>query len=639
MSIDHLFSPVNIGTLTLAHRGIMPSMVVNLCDADGSVTDRFIAYHVARARGGVALNLTEAAYVDVVGKGFPGQLGIDRDELVPGLRRLTDAVHEAGGKIGVQLYHGGRQANVMVTGHTLVAPSPIPCPVMQAMPHELTTDEIAELVQVFVRAGLRAREAGFDAIEVHGAHGYLINEFLSPHTNHRDDEYGHDKAGRARFPLEIVDGLRAALGDSMALIYRITADEFLPDGLSVADTAEFCVRLVEHGIDAINVSGGTYESGKTAAGPDEILGLFVDSAAAIKEAIGGAVPVIVANRIKTPAFADEVIASGKVDLVATGRALLCDENFYNLAKDGRSDLIRTCLSCNHCMSELMSGRSVACLYNPVTGHELEFDLSVTTVAPRQVVVVGGGLAGMQAANSAARKGHDVRLYEATDRLGGHVVAGVRPPVKHEMAACLTYEENWLKANGVEVFLEHPVDAAFLAGCGADEIIVATGSDPIRPPIPGIDGPNVVTAEEVLLETVPVGDDVIVIGAGSVGVETAEFLDARGKHVTVVEMADDILADLAPTLRAPLEARVRHTPTRFELGQKVLDIHASDVVTDKATLGPCDTVVLAMGYQPHTALAHDLEAARIPFTLIGDAVRPRKINDAVTEGFLAGYVLA
>ncbi len=639
MNVDHLFSPVSIGKLELANRGIMPSMVTNLCGTDGSVTDRFIAYHVARARGGVALNITEAAYVHLVGKGFPNQLGIDDDALVPGLSRLTTAVHDAGGRIAIQLFHGGRQANVSVTGHAVVAPSPIPCTVVQAMPHELTKAEIAELVQAFVRAGQRAQAAGFDAVEVHGAHGYLVNEFLSPHTNHREDEYGRDKAGRARFPLEIVDALRAALGPEMALIYRISADEYLPDGLTVADSAEFCVRLVEHGIDAIDVSGGTYESGKTAGGPDEPLGLFVDAAAAIKQAIGGAVPVAVANRIKTPAFADGIIAAGKADLIATGRALLCDEDFYNKAKAGQSDLIRTCLTCNHCISELMSGRSVSCLYNPMTGHELEYDLTTRAATPRQLVVVGGGLAGMQAANSAAMRGHHVRLYEATDQLGGHVLAGVRPPFKSEMTACITYETNSLAANGVEVFLGHPVDVGFLAGCGADEIVVATGSDPIRPLIPGIDSPTVVTAEDVLLDQVMVGDDVVIIGAGSVGVETAEFLVARGKNVTVIEIADDILADMAPTLRAPLEARIRQTPTRFELGQKVLEIRDGAVVTDRTTVAPCETVVIAVGYQPDDALSRALDGAGITHTLIGDAIKPRKINDAVTEGFNAGYAIA
>ena len=637
MSFDHLFSPVSIGTLTLPHRGIMPSMVVNLCGLDGSVTDRFIAYHVARARGGCALNITEAAFVHRGGKGFPNQLGIDDDALVPGLRRLTTAVHEVGGRIAVQLFHGGRQANVLVTGGTVVAPSPIPCRVMKAMPHELTVAEIAELVQAFVNAGRRAQEAGFDAVEMHGAHGYLINEFLSPHTNQRTDEYGGDKAGRARFPLEILAGLRAALG-SMPIIYRITADEYLPDGLSVADTAEFCVELVRHGIDAIDVSGGTYESGKTAAGPDEPLGVFVDAATAVKQAIGSAVPVAVANRLKTPAFADEVISTGRADLIATGRALLCDEEFYGKARTGRADLIRTCLSCNHCMSELMSGRSVSCLYNPVTGHELDFDLTARTASPREVVVVGGGIAGMEAANSAAARGHHVRLYEATDTLGGHMVAGVRPPLKSEMAACLTYEANALAANGVQVFMGHPVDAAFLSGCGADEIIVATGSDPIRPHLQGVDDPSVVTAEDVLLDRATVGDDVAVIGAGSVGIETAEFLVERGKHVTVVEVADDILADMAPTMRAPLEARIKATPTRFELGRTVLALADRQVMTATGALGPFDTVVISVGYQPDLAVAHDLAAAGLTYTLVGDAIKPRSIHDAVTEGFRAGYAI-
>lgn len=246
---------------------------------------------------------------------------------------------------------------------------------------------------------------------------------------------------------------------------------------------------------------------------------------------------------------------------------------------------------------------------------------------------------MEAANTAAARGHHVRLYEATDQLGGHVVAGVRPPFKAEMAACITYQKDSLALNGVEVFLRHPVDASFLAGAGAEEIIVATGSDPIRPPIPGIDASAVVTAEDVLLDKVAVGDDVVVIGAGSVGVETAEFLIARGKRVTVVEMADDILADMAPAMRAPLEARVKQTATRFELGQKVLQIRHRQVVTDKQAIGPCDTVVLSVGYQPDTALARALDSIGLGYALVGDAVEPRKIIDAVREGFEAAYAIA
>ena len=254
-------------------------------------------------------------------------------------------------------------------------------------------------------------------------------------------------------------------------------------------------------------------------------------------------PVAVANRIKTPDFADEVIASGRADLVCTGRALICDPDFYNKARAGRADLIRVCLSCNHCVNEVSAGGSLTCVYNPLAGHEAEFDLSVKAATPREVVVVGGGMAGMEAANTAAPVVTTSGCYEARHTLGGHVVAGIRPPFKSEIGACIDYERNTLAATGVEVTLDKPVDAAFLAGCGADRIIVATGSDPIRPTLPGIDSPVVVTAEDVLLDRVPVGQHVAVIGAGSVGVETAELLSARGTQVTVIELASDMLADL------------------------------------------------------------------------------------------------
>ncbi len=636
MSTQHLFTPVAIGSLQLPHRGIMPAMVTNLCETDGSVSPRFIAYHAARARGGVALNTTEAAYVHRSGRDFPRQLGIDHDGLLPGLTRLTEAVHAAGGRIAVQLFHPGREGNPAEGGGVLLAPSPIPCPVVQVMPHELTVEEIGELVQAFVGAGVRAQRAGFDAVELHGAHGYLINQFLSPHSNQRDDEYGRDATGRERFALEILDGLRAALGRDFPVIYRISAEEYVPGGLTLADTGPFCVHLVEHGIDAINVSGGTYEANCVAGGPWDALGLFVPAAGGIKQAIGGAVPVAVANRIKTPQFADDVIASGQADLVSTGRPLICDPEFYNKARAGQDDLIRVCLSCNYCINTVSGGGSLVCLYNPVAGRETEFDLTAKAATPRDVVVVGGGMAGMEAANTAAARGHRVRLFEAGDGLGGHVVPGTRPPFKSEIAACLTYERNQLAANGVEVSLDKPVDAAFLAGLGAERIIVATGSEPIVPGIPGIDSPGVVLAEDVLLDRATVGHAVAVIGAGSVGVEAAELLCERGREVTLIELAPDMLGDLDFGTRAPLEARIRQTGTRFEFGRRVLEISDHDVVTDTGRLGPFDTVVVAVGYRPNTALADSLNAAGMSYTVVGDAVSPRKIYDAVREGFEAGY---
>jgi 2,4-dienoyl-CoA reductase-like NADH-dependent reductase (Old Yellow Enzyme family) len=300
----NLSTPIKIGKAEIKNRGVMPSMVTNFCNEDGSVTDRFIAYHGARAKGGVGLIIVEAAYVDRRGKGFTYQIGIDHDQLIPGLKKLTDEVHRHGAKIAIQIYHGGRQANALVTCEPLVAPSPIPCPVMQSMPKELSAKEIRELVNAFADAAERAKKAGFDAVEVHGAHGYLLNQFLSPNSNRRTDEYGGSVENRRRFPLEVVDAVRSRVGADFPIIYRITSEEFLPDGLMLGDTVEFSKVLVEHGVDAINVSGSTYVAGKTSSGADDPLGVYVENACAIKREIKSAVPVIVANRIKTPLFAD-----------------------------------------------------------------------------------------------------------------------------------------------------------------------------------------------------------------------------------------------------------------------------------------------------------------------------------------------
>ncbi len=633
----HLFSPIRIGDLELKNRGIMTAMVTNLCDGDGMVTDDFIAYHVARARGGVAMNTTEAAYVDVRGKGFVRQFGCDQDAQVAGMRRLADAVHEAGGLIAIQLYHGGRQANPMLTGSQVVAPSPIPCPIMQAPPHELTVPEIREIVAAFAAAARRSRDAGIDAIEIHGAHGYLLNQFLSPHTNHRNDEYGGDADRRARFPLEVVDAIRAEVGPGYPLIYRITADEFLPDGLTPQACVPFCADLVAHGVDAINVSGSTYEAGRTSAGQDQPLGLFVADAAVIRDGIAAAVPVAVANRIKTPEFAEQVLAGQKVDIVATGRPLLCDPDFYAKAERGDAADIRVCLTCNHCISELMSGAPVTCLYNPEMGRELHYAQVPAPARALDVVVVGGGLSGMEAAHTAAGRGHRVRLFEATDQLGGNVLPGVRPPFKSEMIACVDYEKRMLTKTGVRVETNHAVDADFLAGCGADQLIIATGSDPVIPPIPGADAAHVVTAEQVLLRDVEPGQRVVIIGGGSVGIETAELLAEQGHQVTVLEMADQILADMAPVMAGPLLGRLAASTVQVVTSERVVEITADAVVTDGRRI-PCDTAVLAIGYASDSALAGELVARGIPHVVIGDATRPRKIRDAVVEGHDAGLAV-
>ncbi|MGB3956215.1 MAG: FAD-dependent oxidoreductase [Brooklawnia sp.] len=634
---EHLFSPISIGTLQLRNRGIMAPMVVGLCGQDGQVTDDFVAYHVARARGGVGMNITGGAFVDPRSKVSPRQLGCHNDDMIPGLRRLADAVHQAGGRVAVQLLHAGRQSNPLFSQTPLVAPSPIACGVLQVVPHELTTAEIHDLVNAFAAAARRCQQAGIDAIEVHGAHGYLINQFLSPHTNNRTDEYGGDAERRARFPLEVVDAVRAEVGLDYPVMYRISANEYLPDGLTPDDTAAFCRELVEHGIDAIHVSGGTYES-NVAAGTEALpLGAFVDDAMAIREGIGRAVPVAVANRIKTPEFADQLIADDKVDIVATGRPLICDPDFYIKAQRGDAADIRVCLSCNWCINQTGMGVHATCLYNPEMGNELRYAHVPAPTHELDVVVVGGGLAGMEAAHTAAGRGHRVRLYEQTDELGGNILPGVRPPFKSEMFACVDYETHMVAKTGVQVEFGQLVDADFLAQLGADALIIATGSAPLVPPIPGADEEVVVVAEDVLLGTVDVGGRVVVIGGGSVGVETAELLATQGREVTVVEMTDKILADMNPGMAYPLMARVAALPIRIVTGERVVEITPEAVVTDAQRID-CDTAVLAVGYAADVELSQELTARGVPHVLIGDAVKPRKIRDAVVEGHDAGLAV-
>lgn len=635
---EHYLSPIQIGNLALKNRGVMPAMVTNYSNADGSVTDRLIAYHEALAKGGVGLVIVGAAYIDWAGKGFPNQIGIDKDELVPGLKRLTEHIHRHGAKIAVQLHHAGREADPRVTRMDLVAPSTIPCPVVQAVPKKLTIDGIKEVMKQYQAAAIRAKEAGFDAVELHGTHGYILNQFLSPVSNHRTDEYGGSAERRMKFPLEVVDAVRESVGKNFPIIYRIASEEFLPGGLTLADALAFAKILVEHGVDALNVSGGTYASDRSSSGSDDILGVYVESAAAIKKAIHSVIPVIVANRIKTPEFAEEVLASGKADLIATARAVLCDPDYYNKMREGRREDIRICLSCNHCTGELVSGRPVSCAYNPILGRELDYNLSAPAEEKKKVLIVGGGPGGMEAAYIATSRGHSVTLLEKSDHLGGNIVPGSKPPYKSEMTATVGFLSHMLEKEHVTVKLNTEANLNIVRNEDPDAVIVASGSFPVIPRIPGVENGNVCTAEDILMGRKTAGQKVAVIGGGSVGVETAELLASQGKEVCVVEMADTIFSDLSPVQKAGAMGRVNRFALRIITGEKVLEISDHAVVTDKQMIKGIDSVVLAIGYKANDQLVQKLQEANINHQVIGDAVKPRKLYSAVTEGFEAAYRL-
>ena len=636
-SYPNLFSPIKIGSLEIKNRGVMPPMVTNFGESDGKVTQRIIDYYGARADGGVGLIIHEALCISPEGRGFTNMINIDADDTIPGLKKLVDRVHEGGACIAAQLIHCGRQANIAVTGMESVAPSAIPCPVMQAVPHELTVEEIKEVVGKYADAALRAKKAGFDVVEIHGAHGYLICQFLSPFSNHRTDEYGGSLENRGRFPLEVLAAVREKVGADYPVIYRITSEEFLPGSLHLDETAAFSKVLVDNGIDGIHVSGGNYASGHSVSGADDKMGYYADNAAAIRKAVNAKVPIIVANRIRTPELGEEIISDGKADMIAYGRTLICDPEFFNKACSGKANEIRKCTSCLYCISLLMGGVSIACLYNPLVGQEGNFDMTKKAAKSKKLAVIGGGPAGMAAAYIAANRGHDVVLFEKATELGGNVTPGTKPPFKSEIGFVTDYLTRMVKVAGVDVRLNIKAGLDEVKKLSPDAVFVASGAVPVIPEIPGADGPNVVTAEDILNGAAQAGKTVVVIGGGSVGVETAEYLAEKGCKVTVIEMLEELMADITPSMKGATLGRAQDMLS-LKLSEKVKEIKQGGVVTDKAVYDNVDTVVLAVGYKAMDELSGALKQAGFDACVIGDASSPRRISDAVQEGFIAAYEL-
>lgn len=639
---EKLLSTGKIGTMELRNRYVMSPMVTNYCAEDGKPTERFIAYHEARAKGGAGLIIVEATYVVKEGQGFPNEAGIHQDENIPKWKEYTDRIHKHGAKCAVQLYHGGRQTSSAVTGAPLEAPSAIPCPIMQGDPAELSVSRIKELVQAFGAAASRAKEAGFDAVEIHGAHGYLINQFLSPYSNKRTDEYGGCTENRERFAMEIIDAVKEAVGDDYPIIFRLSAEEFVDGGLTIEDTKEFAKKLVAKGIHAIHCSGGVYETASYIIQPAALpRGLYVDNAAAIKEAIDSAIPVMTVGRLKDPVMAEQVLEDGKADFIVTGRSFLADPEFVNKLKEGRACDIRRCVACNQgCIDRLFVGLPIGCMINPMTGHETEYDLSPAKESKR-VLVVGSGPAGLEAARVAAIKGHKVILCEKDEFLGGQLNVATLPPHKEELKDLLNYQIKAVNELDVDIRLNTEVTVQFIKETAPEAVIIATGSQPLVLRIPGVDLPNVVTGHDVL-KGAEIGKNVAVIGGGLVGCETAEALAAQGKQVTVLEMLDGIAGDMGLCAKLLMLQRIAEAGIVVKTNSKVKEIKENGLVVETnavmENLDGIDTVVLAAGAVANKGLMEILDEENIPYSVIGDSKKPRQILQAMEEGFLTAMNL-
>ncbi|MBP1685933.1 MAG: hypothetical protein H6Q33_2076 [Deltaproteobacteria bacterium] len=637
LPLRRLFSPLRIKSLTLKNRIVMPPMTTLLAGSSGEITDRLIAFYAARAQGGAALITVETAevhpYTHNVALGDRGFTAIYDDRFIPGFRRLTDRLHAAGAKASLQLHHAGGAMLMLDPAHPPLAPSAIPCP-GGAVPRALTIAEIEEIVEAFGAAARRAREAGFDAVDIHGGHGYLIAQFLSAYFNRRTDRYGGDLTGRVRFAVEVLHAVRRNVGDDFPVIFRFSADERVPGGRTTAESAIIAPLFAEAGADCLSITTGMHFTFLYTVAPMGMpQGLNVESAAAVKAAVD--IPVMVVGKLNDPLLAESVLVAGKADLIAVGRGLIADPELPNKLQHGQSEDIRWCIACNQgCFGGLLAGLPFTCLVNPDAGRESE-PRPKPAVRPKRVLVAGGGPAGMEAARSAALRGHTVVLYERDQQLGGQFFLASIPPRKQEITPYLRYIERQLGKVGVEVVLGQALTPAVIEAVKPDVIIVATGSEPLIPDVPGMDGAQVVTAHDVLAGKVWTGQRVLVVGGGQVGCETAEFLARYGKQVTIVEMRADIAPEVPMVPRAPLVHGLAQADIQLMTSTKVVEIKADGVVVERdekrEAVRDIDTVVLATGARPVHPIPDAMQPLAPEVYLIGDARSPGSAMDAIAAG--------
>ena len=628
-----LFEPFKIGTMKLKNRIVMPPMATNFAAEDGSVTKRLKNYYVERARGDVGLIIVEGAYVEPMGKGGVRQLAVDHDSKIPGLRELATAVRANGAKVALQLFHGGRQSHSSIIGTQPVSASEVFCRLTRETPRALTVEEIKDIVEAFAEAARRAREAGFDAVEIHGAHGYLINQFLSPLTNKRTDQYGGDVKGRTRFLLEILERVREKVGSGYPVLCRINGDDYIEGGITLEEAKAIAKMLEAGGVDALHISGGIYDSPVPVTTAPMALprGNMVHLAAGIKGVVN--VPVIAVGRINDPELAEEILQQGKADLISMGRALLADPYLPRKAAAGALDEINRCTACDECISRLFFNEEIACSVNAALGREEEYRIEKAEVAKR-VLVVGGGPAGMEAARVSALRGHEVILYEKSDRLGGQLNLAAVPPHKEEIKNVTAYLEPQIRKLGVKVILGEEATPSLVEKIKPDVVFIAAGSVPIVPENLEVKGGNIVTANDVLAGVASVGDRVVVVGGGMVGAETAEFLAERGKKVTVLEMLGRIGVDMVPMVIMLLYRRLKEFGVVMLTNAKVEEIKENGVVYEKdgkKQTVEADSVVLAMESKPNIDLMKALEGRVTELYAIGDAKEPGNILNAIHEG--------
>lgn len=638
----HLFNPIKIGTLTIKNRFVMPPMLSDLDMGDHYMTDRAVSYYERRAKGGFGLLITEYLCVDKSGLGCPQQIGIWSDDFLPGLKKLTYAVHHNDAKIFAQLHHQGVLAAVDDIQQTPVGPSPICSPSAVQKVRALSKKEIVQLVEKFAQAARRAKSAGFDGVEVHAAHGYLIGQFLSPFFNKRQDEFGGSYQGRFRFCEEILKRIKELCGSEYPISVRISSDEFLESGITPHDFTIYAMLIEQAGADCIHVSTGG--AGGNVVTPYFMRpGFNIDNIRRVKESVS--IPVIGVGRINEPALADTFIKQGHLDLVSLGRESLSDPDFPNKAQSGREKEIIPCVAClQRCFftpgyDEQDIG--ISCMLNPFTGKENLWKLE-TAKKRKKIAVVGAGPGGLETSWISAARGHQVDLFEKEDLPGGAFKLASVPPYKQDFAKVIDTYVNLCKRYGVRMHFGVSADIELLTKGEWDEIIVATGAVPIIPPIPGLDTEKHLFAQDILAGKRQMsGRKVLIIGGGLVGCETAEYLSVYKNDITVIEMKEKAAVDASPITRAFLLKSMKNHNIRICTSaevKEIRDFHVKISERGEEKTEIFEEIVVAAGSRAYDNLSGKMQEAGINVSVIGDAKQARDARSAIYEAVLTAIKL-
>lgn len=633
-----LLSSLKIGNLEIKNRMAMPAMVSCYCDSKGMPTEQYIAYLEARAKGGFGLIITEDYAVDPDGRGF-WCAGLWDDAQIKPHSELTKRVHTAGAKIFAQIYHCGRQTSSNIIGKQPVSASSLACPAMGEIPHVLTVSEVKKIIGQFGDTAHRAQLAGFDGVEIHGAHGYLIAQFMSDYANKRTDCYGGSLNNRLKFPLEIIADIQKKCGVDYPVSFRISADEYVCGGRHLEETKVICQKLEAAGVDLLHITAGTYEVAWAIIPPlYTAKGWIVDLAEAVKKVVS--IPVQIVGRINDPELAETILESGKADLISMGRAALADSELPNKYALGRENEIRHCIGCNQgCVGVLFQNKPIRCLVNPQLGFEASYEVKKAEHS-KTVMVIGGGPAGLEAARGAAMIGHKVTLYEKNDALGGNFQIGSIPPGKGELASYISWLREDLDRLGVIVKLNTEVALDIVQAEKPDIVVYAAGAKHRRPNIMGIGDKHVFEACDVLTGRVNTGQKVVICGAGMIGAETASYLGSINRQVTLIDLLPDVAMEEQGTRRYFLLKKLDEYKVEKYMNSQIQEITDKEIVIEQAgkqlTI-TFDSIVLALGMKEDLNLYNQIKAIT-EVKVVGDA---NTVNDALQasrEGFACGINL-